>query len=96
MAGVGPAVIEHVLAIGMMLAIGRNRRQQPSALDMHEVLGGPTGAFPQTATELQRGKKRVAQERLRLRQQGIPLLGRQFGKARNDMQRHAGPQEDTK
>ncbi len=81
LAGVGPAVVEHVLAVGVPLAIAGQRRDQPSLLDVQQVLGLPAGMFTQAAAVLQGAEEGVAQKRLPCGHQRIPIRGNDLGQA---------------
>ena len=89
--GIGPGVIEHVLAVGMPFAVTGQRGDQPIAFDVQQMLGLPAGMRADAAAVFQRAEKGVAQKRLILGHQGIPRLRRDFGQTFQTLQRHRLP-----
>ncbi|VVP08528.1 hypothetical protein PS732_03247 [Pseudomonas fluorescens] len=70
--GIGPAMIEHVLAVGMPLAITGQRRDQPIVFDVQQMLRLPTGVGADAAAVFQCTEKRMAQKGLIVRHQCVP------------------------
>ncbi|MCY1438768.1 hypothetical protein D9M71_549810 [compost metagenome] len=77
-AGIGPGVIEHVLAVGMPLAITGQRGDQAITFNVQQMLGLPAGMGADTAAVFQCTQKSVTQKRLALRHHGIPGLRGDF------------------
>jgi len=72
LAGIGPTVIEHVLAIRMPFAISRQQRTHLPVTLEHQVFGCPASVGRNAATVFHGTEKGMAQERLARRDQGIP------------------------
>ncbi|MNH11620.1 hypothetical protein D3C79_711380 [compost metagenome] len=70
--GIGPAMVEHVLAKRVPFAVRRQQRPYLPVTFQHQVLGGPAGVARDAAAVLHGAEKRMAQERLAGRHQGIP------------------------
>ncbi|MNZ66585.1 hypothetical protein D3C78_848140 [compost metagenome] len=89
LAGISPGPVEHVLAARMALQVGRHGREQLTIAIAQQSMGRlPAAAGADTAAFLQGGKKGMAQERLTVGQQGIPLRGWSFIDAFERLDRH--------
>ncbi|MNP38175.1 hypothetical protein D3C76_1316700 [compost metagenome] len=89
LAGICPGPIEHVLAVGMALEVGRQRGVQLTAHAQQDMVRRvPATTAANAAALLQGGKECMAQERLLVRQQGIPLLRVEIGKTGKGLDRH--------
>lgn len=86
-AGIRPAMIEHVFAVGMPFAIAGQRRQQPTVFDMQQVLGLPARARAKAAAVFQGTEKGVAHKGLPVLEQAIPLRRIDGGQAVQGLQR---------
>lgn len=89
LAGVRPGPVEHVLTVGMALAIQRQCGPQPTLRIAQQAMGRlPATAPSDTAAVLERTEKRVTQKGLRIGQQGVPFGGIEFGEAVQGLDRH--------
>src|SRR5690606_7944979 len=80
MAGIGPSPVENVLAIGMALAIQRQRRLRGTGgIDQNLVLRLPARRAADASAVFKAGKESMAQKRLRNGQQGVPLVRGDLG-----------------
>jgi len=91
LAGIRPTVIKHIFAVGMPLAVTGQRRHQPIALPMQQMLRLPTRLRAQAGAVFQCAQERVPHERLGLWHQCIPGLRGDFGQAVQALQRHRHP-----
>ena len=71
----GPAMIEHVLAVGMALHVERCCRHQAVAVLDDQVEGLPAGLVAHRLAGLERMQEGVAQERIAARDQRVPGTG---------------------
>ena len=91
LAGVGPTMIEHVLAIRMPFAITRQCRHQPVAFPVQQVLRLPARMRADAGAVFQRTQKPMLHKRLGLWHQGIPRVRSDIGQAVQALQRHRHP-----
>ncbi|MNR05277.1 hypothetical protein D3C85_1212950 [compost metagenome] len=84
-------MIEHVLAIGMPLAVTGQRGDQPIPFDVQQMLGLPAGMRADAATVFQGTEERMAQKWLMLRYECIPGVRCYFGQIFQTLQRHQLP-----
>ena len=78
-ASIGPGPIEHVLAVGMTFQVSRHCRPELAIRPAEQVMGRmPAAAATHTAAVLKGGQKGMTQERLVVRQQGVPVLRVEF------------------
>ncbi len=77
--GIGPAPVEHVLAVGVGLPVAGHRGDQRRARAQREVMRLPAAVAADAAAGLQRREEFVTQERVRFAGESVPLAGGNLG-----------------
>ena len=82
------AIIEHILAVAMLLQIERQRCNQLTGIAHEHVHGLPTRTAADTAAALEREQERVLGEGVVITRERIPFIGRDLGQLRSEVDAH--------
>ena len=89
--GFGPAPVEHEFAVGVEFQIQRRRAQQLACfVPADDVPRQPTGAFADAVMALQGAEKLVAEKRVLVGDEGVPLGGGEVSQGVEAVDAHDG------